>query len=215
MMPESNSTLSALLAGLGVFVLERYPDGTLVPITESPDWFVHLLPNRSEPVTETLLGARVPFLEAFFASAQPFWNNGRAGRLRSGPWMETDSQGNDRLLEASAFCVSSKHVLVIESGDREVGSTIGVLQKAREASLTNESLTKQLLACERSKKSVAFDMSDACRGIERFVDAVNPAELAPQALQYREIGKRQIRRLQDLIRELEGPARPSSAGRVP
>ena len=204
MTSSGDSALPALLASLGVAVLERRDDGTFLLLAQPPDWFGLVFPR--EPLTDGALGAHSPFLDDFITTAKPFWSRREDGHLRSGPWAETDSSGRDHHFEASAFCLASKQLLVVESANRALGGMDQVLQKAREASLANESLTRRFRSMETRQRAVAFDMTEACRGIEKFLDALNPGQLSPNELQYLEIGRRQVQRLEELIRELRSGA---------
>lgn len=207
-MPATDKGLQAVLASLGVAVLERGNAGTFRSLTEPAEWFS--LVFSAESLTEETLGERSPFLDAFFETARPFWSRGETGRIRSGPWVETDSSGQEHRLEASAFCLDARQLLVVESANRAAPGMDQVLQKAREASLANESLTKRVRAGETRQRVIAFDMNEACRGIEKLLDALNPGQLSQNELHYLEIGRRQVQRLRELIRELGGETADSS-----
>jgi hypothetical protein len=200
MMSGSDSALPTLLGRVGIAVLERLDDGTFQLLTQPPDWFWLVFPQG--PLTDDSLGARSPFLDEFLGTAGPFWSRGEDGRLRSERWAETGDDDTDHHLEASAFCLESRRLLVVEAADRGTRGIDQVLQKARESSLESEALAKRLRRLESNRGAVVFDMVDACSGVERFIDALNPGKLSPNELQYLEIGRRQVKRLKELIREL-------------
>ena len=124
-----------LLAALEVAVLEEESAGTLRPVGSVPEWFRRFRPGAvSAP--ETLgkaLGS--PFLENFLIDAEDFWKYRGPGRLRSGLWTEAGDMGAEFQLEASAVCVGSRRILLLEIKTLVYEEKQALLQKARSNNL--------------------------------------------------------------------------------
>src|SRR5438067_1305887 len=110
----SESITADLLATLNIAVVERLDDGSFNLIGTAPDWFKQFcqLPETSE--IDLNIEEKFPFLGSFLFDAEPFWAGNSRGRLRSGPWTESDPENNEFHLEASALCVSNRKILLIE-----------------------------------------------------------------------------------------------------
>lgn len=124
-----------LLAALEVAVLEEKPAGMLKPIGTVPEWFRRFRPAAAS-APETLgraLGS--PFLENFLVDAEDFWNHRGPGRLRSGLWTEAGAAGSEIELEASAVCVGSKRILLLQIQTLVHQEKQAVLQRARSNNL--------------------------------------------------------------------------------
>ena len=124
-----------LLAALEVAVLEQKPAGTLRPIGTVPEWFRRFRPAAvSAPET---LGKALdsPFLENFLIDADGFWKYRGPGRLRSGLWTEAGATGAEFQLEASAVCVGSRRIVLLEIQTLVHEEKQAVLQKARSNNL--------------------------------------------------------------------------------
>jgi hypothetical protein len=123
----NDKTIGAeLIAALDIALLEREPGGRLQVLGAPPEWFHRLCPDGVVSLS---------FLDNFLIDAEGFWSNGGAGRLKSGLWIESDSLGHETTLEASAVCVGSRKILLIENQTVAHDEKQAVLQKARTAKL--------------------------------------------------------------------------------
>ncbi len=153
--------ISEILAvGLGILALEQSNEGRYSPIGALPGWCrllgldVDFKTGRWEPAS------RFPALEAFLAAASSFWSTEGSGRLKSDPWIETDSSGRRRYLEASALCLNSRKILLIELLGEDYEQRVALLQTARERSLTLEKMVKEVMKAEAILRSLISDRQE-------------------------------------------------------
>jgi len=148
----NDSILANLFESLDMTVMERLNDGSFQFLGSVPDWFKCLCPEITSGKKVLSLGGKCPFLENFLVDAEGFWRAEATGRLRSGPWIETDSSGNDYALEATALCVGKTKVLLIELGRYSHAEKQFLIQKGRELSLDYHRLEKLEEALRESEE---------------------------------------------------------------
>ncbi len=124
-----------LLTALEVALLERKPDGSLETVGTVPEWFRRLRPGADSKPQSLGKALDSPFLENFLIDAEDFWKYRGPGRLRSGLWSEAGPSGRDFQLEASAVCVGSRKILMLEIQTLVFEEKQAVLQKARSNNL--------------------------------------------------------------------------------
>lgn len=143
--------LTTLFAILELVVLERTPEGKFRLIGGIPEWFEKLYPNSTELLTGENFISNFPFIVNFLEDAHNLWNRRLPSRVRSGPWVETDREGNDWHLEATAICLGQTSLLLIESFKLVYEEIQPILQKARDNNLNFERLNKTREALRRSE----------------------------------------------------------------
>ncbi len=150
--------ISEILAvGLDMLVLEQSGETWYSPIAALPGWCrlfgldTVLEAGRWEPAN------RFPVMEGFLAAASPFWYSQGPGRLKSDPWIETDSSGKGRYLQASALCLNSRRILLIELLDE---GYVALLQTARERSLSHEKTMREVMRAEAILRSLISDQQE-------------------------------------------------------
>lgn len=123
----SEKTIAAdLIAALEFAVFERDAGGRLRLLGSPPAWFAALCPTGD---------VSFPFLDNFLVDAEAFWTDAAGGRLKSGIWIESDALGHETPLEASAVCVGTRKILLIENQTLVHDEKQAVLQRARNAKL--------------------------------------------------------------------------------
>jgi len=133
-----------LFASLGVTVLERTDDGSIVPQGPTPDWLRTSF--TGDPAS------RSTFLEGFLPEAEDFWSQGQPGRVRSGLCTEVDSEGSERHFEISAALAGHRKLLIVESLESEFGERQQLYQRAREINLLREKLERTEAALRAAKE---------------------------------------------------------------
>jgi response regulator RpfG family c-di-GMP phosphodiesterase len=134
----ARSVAGAVLGALEVVVLERGDDGRLTLATDPQEWFHKLCPAFAK--SEESPFSSMPFLGNFLVDAERFWRESGTGQMESGPWIETDEEGREWPLEATALCLDDRSVLLIRHLGSTYDDTRSVLQRAREFNLDNEVL---------------------------------------------------------------------------
>src|ERR1035438_715755 len=131
----SLAEIRELFTSVGLAVLERLDDGTIVPQGASLDW---LLTSS--------------FLEGFLPEAEDFWAQAKPGRVRSGLCTDVDSEGRERHFEISATLSGNRKLLTVESLDGEFEERQELHQRAREINLLREKLEKTEAALRAAKE---------------------------------------------------------------
>ncbi|MGB9070206.1 MAG: response regulator [Candidatus Acidiferrales bacterium] len=145
---------------------------------------------------------RMPFLENFLPEAEECWNSGADldGRVESGVWIETIDGGRELALEASAFRLAGRRILLIQNPQKRFAGDSALLQTARDAALGHERLLREIQEKEILLHCVIHDLSQplsAMRGCFSLLAAENlPAKLQELI----DIGQRQSRNQEELIR---------------
>jgi PAS domain S-box-containing protein len=137
-----------LLAALDLAALEQHQDGLFKFLCAPPRWFVRLYPSSQDENLD--LRRAFLFLDHFLDEAESFWKTG-SGRLRSGPWNEADSEGNEFHLQASALLLGDRRILLIEPLRFDFEEVQPLAQKAREKSLDFDRLARAEEALRRSE----------------------------------------------------------------
>jgi signal transduction histidine kinase/CheY-like chemotaxis protein/HPt (histidine-containing phosphotransfer) domain-containing protein len=142
---------SEMLAALDIVAMERLEDGSFKLMESAPDWFVRLYPTKISASEIIRPQDDFIFLEHFLYEAESFWAAGSTGRLKSGPWSETDSAGKLYHLEAAALGIKNHRLLVIELLRFSYDEIQTLAQKAREKSLDYEKLVRAEDALRKSE----------------------------------------------------------------
>lgn len=131
---------------------EHQAEGDFLFRGQAPEWLVLLYPHATESGARLNPGSKFPFLDNFLGDALPFWDGSGNGRLKSGLWQETTTQGDIYLLEASALRVDGHKVLLLECVEDEERRAL--IQMAREKQLT---YLRDLQAKSKVAKTLASD----------------------------------------------------------
>lgn len=137
-----DSTLSNLFYHLDMAVMERLNDGSLQLIGDLPDCLKRFFPDVSPCMKRFRPEEEFPFLENFLFDAEDWWNTESSGRLKSGPWIETDQWGNECEFEATALCIEKRDILLIELARYSYEEKQAFIQKSRELSLAYHRLAQ-------------------------------------------------------------------------
>jgi len=124
---------------LNIMALEWNDDGTFHLLTPLPPELHPLIPKAESDSGILHLEQRFPFLENFLVDAKETWSCS-AGRIKSGPWIETDSAGKEYALEATAACWQSRKILLIALLGDTYREHHSLLQRGREDVLVKEYL---------------------------------------------------------------------------
>ena len=181
--------LVSLLTAFNMVLIERQEKGSFRLLGSLPEWFFRLYPDAASRQEDLRPGERFLVLENFIVDAEQFWQEHRAGRLRSGLWIETDWSGNECSLEASAVCVQERKILLIELLDVAFAEKQALIQKARERSLQHHYLETRLQKL----------LNQLCVGIFRSTLDGKLLEANPAFLRMLNLSSAQKTQTQDLL----------------
>jgi PAS domain-containing protein len=143
LLREREARLLGLFARLDILVLARIGDKTFEAIGPIPLWALRLLPDIETKRSSIVIpGERFLFLEHFSADAEKTWESRSEEPLRSGPWIETDDNGNELFLEATAVTLDNREILLIQYLRFDYQNKQSLIQTARENSLKFERISK-------------------------------------------------------------------------
>ncbi len=129
----------ALLQKMDLVVLRHLGDADFAITHPFNPWFAALWPDA---YVKPRLGMRnrSPFLDNFLVDATEHWLGDEEQPLRSGPFLETTSEGTVYPLEATAMVTGKDRLLIITHLGESYEKTLALLQAARNNLLTQEKL---------------------------------------------------------------------------
>jgi signal transduction histidine kinase/FixJ family two-component response regulator/HPt (histidine-containing phosphotransfer) domain-containing protein len=197
--PSADSLAAALLESQGYAAFESFGDGAFQLIGPSTKFSDALL-GANTTTGNVRLAERMPFLESFLPDAEETWNAGGDGRAESGAWIERVDGGRELALEATAFRLAGRPILLIRNPQKRFEHESELLQTARDAALVHERLIREIQKKEILLHCVIHDLSQplsAIRGCFSLLGAENHTAKVSELI---EIGQRQCRDQEEMIR---------------
>jgi signal transduction histidine kinase/CheY-like chemotaxis protein len=196
----SESIAAALLESAGYAAFEYVGDAVFQAIG-APSKFCRELVG--EPVASDAsfrLTDHIPFLESFLPDAEECWNSEGEGRVDSGSWIERSEGDRELVLEASAFRIAGKRIMLIRKTQKQFAEDLQLLQKARESALGHERLLREIQKKEILLHCVIHDLSQPLSAMRGCFSLLAAERLSPKLRGLIEIGQRQSRNQEELIR---------------
>ncbi|MBL8151250.1 MAG: hypothetical protein JNN15_15105, partial [Blastocatellia bacterium] len=141
-----NSLAARILASLGIVVLKRVNESHFKIVGTIPEWFSSYFQHQNLEVEKLLPGTLFPFIETFLFDAEDFWNSNSGNVLKSDLWSESDTEGNEIHLGASALCLEGEKVLLIQLLSETYEEKQLLLQQLREDRLSYDQKLKEMRA---------------------------------------------------------------------
>ncbi|HTR46179.1 MAG TPA: hybrid sensor histidine kinase/response regulator [Verrucomicrobiae bacterium] len=195
-MPKS-SIYDALLAHEGIALFE-FRAGAFTPLAALPAWCDSLWHTRK--ARRIHLAEKSPFLENFLLDADEFWKSKEPGSVGSGNWIEKDSKGKQIPLEASAFWLSGKRVLLIRNLSGKFVEQQRLFQTARDSLLEHESLMREIQKKEILLHCIIHDLSQPLTSMRGCFELLLGKKLAPEVSKLILTGRRESQRQERMIR---------------
>ena len=197
--PSADSLAAALLESQGYAAFEHLGDGGF-QLIGPPTRFSDLLLGANTAAGNVRLAERMPFLDSFLPEAAEKWSADDDGRVESGAWIERVDGGRELALEASAFRLAGRPILLIRNPQKQFAHESELLQTARDAALVHERLLREIQKKEILLHCVIHDLSQplsAIRGCFSLLAAENHSAKVNELI---EIGQRQCRDQEEMIR---------------
>jgi cyclic di-GMP phosphodiesterase len=136
-----NTTSSTCYADVfNIIVFEYTDDGSFQLLSLIPKDFQSVYSELSEDELLITPDKKFLFIEHFLDDAKKAWNEKKY--IKSGPWIETDSQGKEVAMEASARVWQSKRLLILEILGDTYDAQQNMLQMGRENVLVKQYMQK-------------------------------------------------------------------------
>src|SRR5271170_7511497 len=129
---SSEFIAAALLESEGYAAFEYLGDAAFQIIGTPSKFCLEVVGESAASGVPVRLTDRMPFLESFLPDAEECWESGGEGRVDSGSWIERGVDGRELALEASAFRIAGKRIMLIRNPQRRFADDVRLLQKARE-----------------------------------------------------------------------------------
>jgi signal transduction histidine kinase/CheY-like chemotaxis protein len=197
---SSESIAAALLESEGYAAFEYLGDAAFQTIGTPSKFCLELVDESVASGAPIRLTDRMPFLESFLPDAEECWGSGGEGRVDSGSWIERGANGRELALEASAFRIAGKRIMLIRNPQKRFADDVQLLQKARESALGHERLLREIQKKEILLHCVIHDLSQPLSAMRGCFSLLAAEKLSPKLRGLIEIGQRQSRNQEDLIR---------------
>jgi signal transduction histidine kinase/DNA-binding response OmpR family regulator len=195
---KPRSIYDAFLAQQGAALLEFLGRGAFKPLAALPDWFHAVWPSgRSKSLR---LAEKSPFLENFLADAEEFWKSKAPGTVTSGNWIERDASGKEIPLEASAFWLAGKQVLLVRDLSGTFAQQQQLLQTARDSLLAHERLIRETQKKEILLHCIIHDLSQPLTAMRGCFDLLLAKSLPPDIAKFVQTGHQESQRQEQMIR---------------
>jgi signal transduction histidine kinase/CheY-like chemotaxis protein/HPt (histidine-containing phosphotransfer) domain-containing protein len=220
----SHSIFESFFAAQGYALFEYLGDGNFRLIGTWPPWCKDIW--RAQPVGERIirLGDKSLFLENFLLEAGDFWNSKSPGPLSSGTWMERGDSATDTPLEASAYLLDGKQILIVRNLSDTFAQQQGWFQTARESLLEHEKLIKEIQKKEVLLHCIVHDLTQPLSAMNGVFSLLKREALPAALKKYVTAGARESQRQERMIRGIleafssdlaAQPSQDASATEVP
>ncbi len=196
----SESIANALLESEGYAAFEYLGDANFRTIGTPSKFCLELVGEPVAAGAPIRLTDRMPFLESFLPDAEECWNSEGDGRVDSGAWIERGEGGRQLALEASAFRIAAKRIMLIRNPQKQFAEDVQLLQKARESALGHERLLREIQKKEILLHCVIHDLSQPLSAMRGCFSLLAAEKLSPKLRGLIEIGQRQSRNQENLIK---------------
>lgn len=193
--------LQPFLRKLGYALLERGQNARFALLTDAPAWFAKLWPG-APGAAGYALGERSAFLENFLFEAEAFWSKGEDGSLDSGAWVEGAADGEEIPLEAAAWNLEGRRLLVLHGQGQQYTERVETLQTARSGLLSHEKLLREIQKKEILLHCIIHDLSQPLGVMSVAFDCLAGEELSGRAAEFLELGKRAGAQQEAMIRDV-------------
>ncbi|MFZ1974809.1 MAG: response regulator [Candidatus Acidiferrales bacterium] len=196
----SSSIFESFFAAQGYALFEHLGDGNFRLIGGWPSWCADIWSPRPAGEAIIRLGDNSPFLENFLFEAGEFWNSKPTGSLNSGNWSERGASAKDTPLEASAYWLEGKQILIVRNLSETFAQQQAWFQTARNSLLEHEKLIKEIQKKEILLHCIVHDLTQPLSAMNGVFSLLKREALAPALKKYVISGERESQRQELMIR---------------
>src|SRR5271156_1083633 len=200
-MSAARSIFESFFANQGFALFEYVGDGNFELIGTWPAWCQALWGDLAAENEKLRIGDVSPFLENFLFDAEQFWNSqSAAGSANSGNWTERESSGREIPLEASAYLLEGRRVLVVRNLSETFDQQQEIFQTARDSLLVYEKLLREIQKKEILLHCIVHDLTQPLSAMNSVFHLLDREHLSPQLKKYVKTGERESQRQELMIR---------------
>ncbi|MGA7222305.1 MAG: response regulator [Candidatus Acidiferrales bacterium] len=196
----SSSIFESFFATQGYALFEYLGEGNFRLIGGWPPWCADIW--GAQPTGERIvrLGDNSLFLDNFLFEAAEFWNATPSAALNSGNWLERGASAKDIPLEASAYWLEGKQILIVRNLSDTFGQQQAWFQTARDSLLEHEKLLKEIQKKEILLHCIVHDLTQPLSAMNGVFSLLKREALPAALKKYVTAGERESQRQELMIR---------------
>jgi signal transduction histidine kinase len=200
-MSAAAHLFESFFANQGFALFEYLGDGEFQLIGTWPAWCQALWGDLAAAAGKIRIGDASPFLENFIFDAEQFWDSkSAAGSANSGNWTEREASGREIPLEASAYFLDGRRVLVVRNLSETFDQQQEIFQTARDSLLVYEKLLREIQKKEILLHCIVHDLTQPLSAMNSVFHLLDREHLSPQLKKYVKTGERESQRQELMIR---------------
>src|ERR1700723_1347709 len=200
-MSAAAHLFESFFANQGFALFEYLGDGEFQLIGTWPAWCQALWGDLAADAGKIRIGDASPFLENFIFDAEQFWDSkSAAGSANSGNWTEREASGREIPLEASAYFLDGRRVLVVRNLSETFDQQEEIFQTARDSLLVYEKLLREIQKKEILLHCIVHDLTQPLSAMNSVFHLLEREHLSPQLKKYVKTGERESQRQELMIR---------------
>ena len=193
--------VALLLAAMQLAAFEASPSGSFRLFATPPEWLREFLPGI-ETAPEVNLIERFPLLEAFLPEAEQAWQAVDQRRACSDLWSESLAGGRDLHLQAWAFQINGRPLLLIEAAEALYRERQRVMQYAHETELLNREVQRATEAKSDFLATMSHEIRTPMNAILGMADVLAETSLTSEQRRCVDIFQRAAGNLLDLLNDV-------------
>lgn len=198
-MPAT-SIFESFFATQGFALFEFLGDGEFRLIGTWPAWCQAMWGDLPAGQETLRIGDASPFLENFLFDAEQFWASKSSGSANSGNWTERDATGREIPLEASAYLLEGKRLIVVRNLSETFDQQQELFQTARDSLLVYEKLLHEIQKKEILLHCIVHDLTQPLSAMNSVFHLLEREQLPAQLKKHVKTGERESQRQELMIR---------------
>ena len=198
-MPAT-SIFESFFATQGFALFEFLGEGEFRVIGSWPAWCQAMWGSVPVGKETVRIGDASPFLDNFLFDAEQFWTSKSSGSANSGNWTERDSTGREIPLEASAYLLEGKRLIVVRNLSETFDQQQELFQTARDSLLVYEKLLREIQKKEILLHCIVHDLTQPLSAMNSVFHLLEREQLPAQLKKHVKSGERESQRQELMIR---------------
>src|SRR5271169_4266967 len=197
---STNSILESFIASQGYALFEHLGAGNFRLIGDGPGWYQEIWGAPASSAKLVRLGDKSPFLENFLVDAEEFWRLMSPGSANSGNSIERGTDSREIPLEAGAYSLDGKKILLIRNLSATFAQEQQLFQTARDSLLAHEELLKEIQKKEILLHCIVHDLTQPLSAMNGVFHLLDREALPATLRKYVKAGERESQRQELMIR---------------